>query len=181
MKAFRFGCLVGALLGLFAPQARAQTSKSAPLAKELVAALAAAKLENIAAKDPAAPDIFFAALYMPGLQLLVVSGSYAEPSLLETRIYRKEYRDVYVDLSSASSAATRVLIEDLGSDGVKVKREGKLLPFDSVELGGKRTMFDGDWKKQKLSEEVYMTNFGVADERYAQILTALLAQAKRGS
>ena len=42
-------------------------------------------------------------------------------------------------------------------------------------------MFDGEWKKQKLSEEVYMTNFGVADERYAQILTALLAQAKKGS
>ncbi len=42
-------------------------------------------------------------------------------------------------------------------------------------------MFDGDWKAQKLSEQDYMKAFSAADERYAQILTALLAQLKKPS
>ena len=46
---------------------------------------------------------------------------------------------------------------------------------------GKRTAFDGDWKKQQLSEQEYMKTFSAADERYAQMLTALLAQLKKGS
>ena len=50
-----------------------------------------------------------------------------------------------------------------------------------VEMGGKRTMFDGDWKKQKLSEQDYLKAFSAADERYAEILAALLAQAKKTS
>ena len=40
-------------------------------------------------------------------------------------------------------------------------------------------MFDGDWKKQKMSEQDYMKAFSAADERYTQILTALLAQLKK--
>ena len=48
-------------LSLSAP-ALAQESKSAPLAKQLAAALDAAKLDCIAAKDPSAPDVFVAAL-----------------------------------------------------------------------------------------------------------------------
>ena len=42
-------------------------------------------------------------------------------------------------------------------------------------------MFDGDWKTQQLSEDDYMKAFSAADERYAQILAALLAQAKKTS
>jgi hypothetical protein len=49
----------------------AQESKSAPLAKQLAAALDAGKLDSVAAKDPSAPDVFYAALYFPGAQLLV--------------------------------------------------------------------------------------------------------------
>ena len=52
-------------------------------------------------------------------------------------------------------------------------------PFDIYEDGGKRTMFDGNWKSQKLSEQEYMKIFSAADDRYAQILTALLAQLKK--
>ena len=55
--------------------ALAQESKSSALAKQLTAALEAGKLDCIAAKDPAAPDIFYAALYFPG-SLLVVSDKY---------------------------------------------------------------------------------------------------------
>ena len=164
----------------FSTAASAQESKSAPLAKQLAAALDAAKLDSIAAKDPSAPDIFFAALYFPGVQLLVVSGKYSVPQLLTERLMKKEYRDTYLDLNGASVPATKLFLEDPGADGVKAKREENQ-PFDSYEADGKRLMFDGDWKKQKLSEQDYMKAFSAADERYTQILTALIAQLKKTS
>lgn len=160
--------------------ASAQESKSAPLAKQLAAALDAAKLDSIAAKDPSAPDIFFAALYFPGVQLLVVSGKYSVPQLLVERLVKKEYRDTYLDLNGASVPTTKLFLEDPGADGVKAKREENQ-PFDSYEADGKRLMFDGDWKKQKMSEQDYMKVFSAADERYTQILTALIAQLKKTS
>ena len=160
--------------------ASAQESKSATLAKQLAAALDAAKLDSIAAKDPAAADVFCAALYFPGAQLLVVSGRYSAPQLLADRVSRKEYRDVYLDLNGAAAADTKVFIQDPGADGFKAKRDENQA-FDIVDIAGKQTMFNSDWKAQKLSEQDYMKTFGDADERYAKILTALLAQAKKSS
>ena len=172
--------LVASVCLLPTAAAVAQESKSAPLAKQLAAVLDAGKLDSIAARDPAAPDTFVAALYFPGMQLLVVSGKYAVPQLLTERVGRKEYRDVYLDLNGASVADTKVFIEDPGADGLKAKREDNQ-PFDQCELGGKRTMFTGDWKAQKMSEADYHKSYSAADDRYTQILTALLAQAKKSS
>lgn len=178
MKAVLRGCLVGALVSMFAHPAAAQESKSAPIAKQLIEAMQAAKLDTIAAKDPSAPDVYIGALYIPGFQLLVISGVYSVPALLDTRITKKEYRDVYLDLNSATAPASRTLIEDLGADGLRAKRETNQ-PFDSVDTSGKQVAFDSDWKKQKISEDEYMKAFETTDERYARMLTALLAQAKK--
>jgi hypothetical protein len=170
---------LAAVLGIgFAAPALAQESKSASLAKQLAAALDAGKLDSVAAKDPEAADVFHAALYFPGMQLLVVSGKYSVPQLLSTRLANKEYRDVYLDLNGAATA--KFFIEDPGADGLKPKRENNQ-PFDQAEMNGKRIMFDGDWKGQKVSEQDYTKAFAAADERYAQILTALLAQLKKTS
>lgn len=174
------GLLSAAFTLSLVPTASAQESKSAPLAKQLVSALEAGKLDSIAAQDPAAPDVFFAALYLPGSQLLVVSAKYTAPQLLTDRLARKEYRDTYIDLNSASVPATKVFIQDSLGDGLKAK-SGDNQGFDVYEDGGKRTMFDGNWKGQKLSEQDYMKAFSTADDRYSQILTALLAQVKKTS
>ena len=180
MKVLAHGCLAGLLaIGVAAP-ARAQESKSAPLARQLADALDAAKVDSIAAKDPAHPDTFVGALYFPGLQLLTVSAAYSAPILLDTRLEKKEYRDVYIDLHSAGTADTKVFVEDLSVDGLKARRDGDR-PFDSFEAAGKRTSFDGEWRQQEMSEEQYMKAFAAADERYAQMLMALLAQLKRSS
>jgi hypothetical protein len=172
------GSLAACLVLSLAGSASAQESKSGPLARQLASALDAAKLDSIAAKDPAAPDVFFAALYYPGAQLLCVSGRYSAPQLLADRLAKKEYRDIYLDLNGAGT--DKVIVEDPGSDGLKAKRETNQ-PFDQVEMGGKRTMFDGEWKAQKLQEQDYLKTYSAADERYAQILTALLAQLKKTS
>ena len=82
------GAILVFALTLPAP-ASAQDSKSAPLAKQLAAALDAGKLDSIAARDAVAPDVFVAALYFPG-QLLVISGKYSVPQLLNDRLGKKE-------------------------------------------------------------------------------------------
>jgi len=174
------GLLVAALVLSIVPAASAQESKSAPLARQLVAAMDAAKLDSIAAQDPAAADVFVAALYLSGSQLLVVSAKYTVPQLLTERLIKKEYRDTYIDLNSASVPASKVFIQDSLGDGLKPK-SGDNQPFDVYEDGAKRTMFDGNWKNQKLSEQDYMKIFSAADDRYSQILTALLAQVKKTS
>lgn len=156
----------------------AQDSKSAALAKQLATALDTAKLDCIAAKDPASPDVYIGVLYIKGFQLLTISAQYTAPTLLDARIGKQEYRDVYIDLNSAGSPGSKVFVEDLGIDGLKARREDNQ-GFDSVEMSGKRTSFNNDWRSQQLSEEDYMKAFSAADERYAQMLTALLTQLKK--
>ena len=98
-----YGFVIGLLTLCLAVPASAQDSKSAALAKQLAAALDAAKLDSIAATDPVASDAFAAALYYPGMELLVVSGKYSVPQLLTTRITNKDYREVYLDLNGAAT------------------------------------------------------------------------------
>src|SRR5256885_8194332 len=150
--------------------ASAQDSKSSPLARQLAAAMEAGKLDSIAAKDAAANDVFVAALYFPG-QLLVISGKYSVPQLLNERLGKKEYRDVYMDLNGAAAAGSKIFIQDPGADGLKAKRDENQA-FDIVEIGGKQTMFHSDWKAQKLSEQDYQRAVGGAGEGCARVFPA---------
>jgi hypothetical protein len=154
-----------------------QTTKSAAAAKDLAQALDGAKLEAIAAADPAEPGTFVAALYFPGSQILVVSAKYAAPSLLTDKIAKQNYRDVYIDLNSASVAGTKVFVIDTNVDGLIAKPDDGQ-GVDQWEQGKTQVSFDGQWKKAKMSEEDYMKAFAAADERYAHILQVLTTQAK---
>lgn len=180
MKTVALGCLTGVLALMCSGVALGQESKSTPIARQLAAALDAAKLDSIAAKDPSNPGVYIGALYLPGLQLLAIAAQYSAPQLLDARLVKHEYRDIYIELNSAASPGSKLFVEDLGIDGLKAQRE-KDGPFDSLEDNGKRTAFDSDWDKQKLSEQEYLKIFAAADERYAAMLTALLAQLKKGS
>jgi len=155
----------------------AQTSKSAPLAQELAKLLDAGKLEAIATRHGNEPDRFMAALYFPG-QLLIVSAKYAVPPLLVDQLQKKNYRDIYVDLSGASFPDSRVFIEDVGADGLTVEKE---IGPDSFERGPKtRWIFNGQWRRQQMaSEDEYRKNHAVADAEYAEILTALILHVKK--
>jgi hypothetical protein len=178
MQRVVFSSLVALTVLSVAAPAFSQESKSSALARELATTLDGAKLDSMAANDPSAPDTFVAALYFPGLQLLVVSARYSAPQLLNDRLTKREYRDTYIDLSSASVPSSKVFIEDLGADGLKAKHDDNK-GADTYELAGARTVFDGDWKKQKMAEADYMKAFSAADDRYVQMLTALIAQARK--
>ena len=177
-KAIAGACL--AVVFALAPSrnALAQDSESARAAKQLAAALDAAKVDAIAAKDPTRPGTYIAALYFSGAQLLVISAQYSAPVLLDAKLGKKEYRDIYLDLYGAPMAGTKVFIEDFGPDGLKAKPENDSAP-DSYEASGKRTAFDGNWNAQKLSESEYQQTFTAAGGLYAKILTALLDQLKK--
>jgi hypothetical protein len=172
--------LIVAGLCVMSTAAWAQESKSAALAKQLGAALDAAKLDSIAARDPMAPDAFSAALYFGGAQLLVISAKYSAPQYLVDRLAKKEYRDVYMDLNGAAMPNTKTFIQDGGADGLKPKNADNQAA-DVYETGGKELVFDGDPKKQKMSDQDYQKAFADADAKYSQILTALLSQIKKPS
>ena len=105
--------LAGALALTVSATALAQESKSAALAKELSAALDAAKLDSIATKDAVKADVFYGALYFPNTQLLVVAAQYSAPLAMNERLAKKDYREAYLDLSSASVPGSKVFIEDV--------------------------------------------------------------------
>jgi hypothetical protein len=151
--------------------------QSRAAAKRLGDVLDRQKLDSIAAPDPDRPDTFIAALYFPGAQLLVVSAQYAVPQLLQTRLANREYRDVYIDLNSASVTGTKIFVMDQGADGL-VARPDESQGADTWEQGNKTMTFDGDWRSASMSEQDYMQAFEAADQQYARLLTLLADYAE---
>lgn len=165
---------------LLAPRpSLAQESKSAPLAAELCKLLDAQKLDSVAARQVG--DQYVGALYFSGAQLLVVKGKFPSASRMDDLLTKKEFKEVYMDLSGASDQQTRQFVMDLGANGLRFKREDDQ-PFDTVDVGSKTYRFDGEWGgKAKITEEEYRKAYAQIDEEYAQMLQALIAQLKKPS
>jgi len=144
---------------------------------ELAKMLDALKLDAVAAKIEG--DQYVGALYFPGSQLLVVKARYIVPERMDAQLQGKNYRDVYIDLNSASIKDTKVLVADLGANGLQPGRRNQ--PYDTVDSGGKSFAFDGDWGKAKISEQEYTKTFQTSDAEYTRMLEALVAQLKKTS
>jgi hypothetical protein len=145
---------------------------SSPLAHRLAAALSAAKLDAIAAPDPADPDRFVAALFFPGSQLLVVTARYPAPDLLKREIEHKNYREVYAALHGASVAETKFFVQDIGADGLHTESNASV---DVIyENASHQTVFNGAPAEQGLSKAEYRKKLDEADQRYAHMLQLLL-------
>ncbi len=174
---FTSAAAAGLMLILLPSSAAAQGSKSAAVAKELIQVMDQKKLDSIAAKLPGAEGHFAAALYFPNVQILVISGHYSAPQLMEPRLAGKQYRDTYMELSGTVTPNTKVFVQDMGEPGLSQKKQENM--YDTWNQAGKIVMFDGDPDKQKLSDAEYQKTFSAADEEYARILGALLAEAKK--
>jgi hypothetical protein len=116
---------------------------------------------------------------IPGVQLMVVGAKYPAPPALDAKLQTKAYRDIYLDLSGAG-LEQRVYIEDAAADGLKVRRRNDSDPIDRAEVAGKQIVFDYDFKRQKMSLDDYLKTFESADDRYSNLLHALIAQIKKG-
>lgn len=159
--------------------ALAQTPASAAAAAELVTLLQARQLDAVAARHPSRPNTYVAALHFPG-QLLVVVAEYSVPALINEKLLRGDYRDVYIDLNSASDPATKTLVTDMGADGLQPRRRGSDDPFDMQDMPTASIRFDGRWRDQKLSEQEYMKIYTESEQAYAEALRALVAELKAG-
>ena len=153
-------------------------SQSAEAAKQLAAALTQHKLDAIAAHDPDDPDRFIAALYFPGVQLLVVSARYPAPSLIESKLAQKQFRDVYLDLQSSPVTGSSMFFQDMNADGLCTDRSQAA----DVMYNGSATptIFDAAWEKRKISEKAYEQQYTVADQQYRRLLEILLTQLEPG-
>lgn len=171
--ATRIACLA-LLFTAAAVPVPAQSPASAQLAKQLVTTLAGR--DAIAARDPQAPDRAIAALVFPDSQLLVISAPYADAAGLDALLSHKMYREVYSALQQPSFNQGKVFFQDLGADGLQPESVDIM-----YEDGKTQTIFDGNWKKQKLSEAEYQKRVKSAEERYARMLTALIDRARSGS
>lgn len=177
VRAFR--TIAVAVLVLAPLTAHAQDSKSAALAAELTKLLDAAKITEVAAKLSTA-DQYVGAMYVPGSQLLVVAAKYPSAPRMTYLLNEKNYKEMYLDLSSATDPKTRIFIMDLGANGLRFKRENNQ-PYDTVDRDGRSVAFDGEWGRAKISEDEYRKTFSATDEQYSEMLQSLIAQLKKPS
>ena len=176
----KFALLSLAVCAVAATPARAQEPKSAAPAKELAELLSSRKIESIAARMPDSLEEFVGALNFPG-QLMVVWAKTSAPSVVNEKLLKKEYREVYIDLNSASIVDTRHFVTDLGPDGLRARPEKGQGPADTHDLGTKSMRFDGNWREDKMSEADYMKAYAAADEAYARAIRALIDELKKSS
>ena len=172
--------LFAAFTTVFTVGAAAQEPQSAAPAKQLAELLAAKKLDSIAARMPNSQEEFVGALSFPG-QLMVVWAKSSAPSYVNEKLIKKEYREVYIDLNSASITESRHFVTDLGPNGLRARPEQRQGPADSHDLGTKSMRFDGSWREDKMSEAEYMKAHAEADAAYAKAVQALIDEIKKSS
>lgn len=175
--------LAAAFVGVVAtaPVSARQTPTQSPaLAKELVAELAKKKQECIIAKDPEVAGQYIAALHLPGVQLLVVSAKFADPASMEFRMFSGDCMNGYADINAAVTATDRIIINDLGADGL-VAMPKKDAPRDGYTHGGKEMKLDGNsgaLKAAKITADDFQKTFNEAEQAYSTYLKLLIARLK---
>jgi hypothetical protein len=172
------GLALAAVLVLAPAVATAQDSKSATSVTELVKMLDSMKLDSFAVKG-SVPNEYVGALYFPGSQLLVVSAKFDTPWRADSLLDQKNYRDLYIELNSASLPQTKVFVSDIGANGLRAKKDGSA--YDTADVSGKTYNFDGDWKKAKITEDDYTKAYSSSDDQYVQMIQKLLAGLKKPS
>jgi hypothetical protein len=161
--------------------AQDHAGESGAVAKELAALLHESSMDAVAAADPKRPGHFAAALLLPGPQLLAISAGHPDPARIQRAIAARNYRQAYTDLHTQGTRVDRRFIQDLQADGLRPSAEANQ-PFDIVRSNGvTETVYDGDWKRQKLTEQTYQDRFSESDRDYAEVLRLLIAAVQRDS
>ena len=161
-------------LGAVLATAAGVAQSSPDLAAELVRLMNERKVTAWSARDPADEGRFVAAM-LTGQQLLVIRARYSAPALLRERILKSEHQQVYGDLHSAGDRPGRVFVIDSGADGLKLSRDSSDVCWRDAET---QTIFNLDWKGQKLKEADYRRRFEDDDKSYAEMLSTLISAIK---
>ena len=155
----------------------AKPSKSSVQAAALAKQLAQSKLQYIAARIRRNPADSWPRCTCRGPSSLIVSARCGAPALLNEKVLLGKFQDAYIDLNSASEAATRIIVEDLRADGFALAKSKDMMR-DSFEANGKRVIFDFDWRKQKLTQAEHSAP-SKPPMRNARMLELLIAEAQK--
>ena len=140
---------------------------SATLARSLATALQAHHLDAFAAPIPGTQDEFAAALFYPGVQLLVVSARYPVPAAIQAELAAGKYRDVYQALQSSAIRESKLFVQDMGADGL---RTGATQTPDVVyQQVVHQTVFNGD-----VQSATYRQQLSQIDPAYSRTRRALV-------
>jgi hypothetical protein len=156
------------------PAAPAEIPQSSILVKQLVTAMSALKLDAIAAKDPAEPGRFVAALAYPGVQVLVISSRHNALDYVTMQLGKREFRSVYEELQRGVPEG-RLFFHDMGCDGF-VRNDSIDIFYEGPTA---QTLLDGDWGSQSLTETAYRIKQKAAEAQYVHALRVLLDAAKK--
>ena len=148
---------------------------SPALVKQLASSMAARQLEAIAVPDRYEPGRYVAALVFPDVQMLVISGRVESSAVLVGHIEAKRFREAYLELHRAA-AEDRIFIHDMGCDGLQEQVADSDIFYEGASG---RTIFDGNWNAQSLTEEAYWRKQEQADEKYSRALALLLDGVRR--
>lgn len=150
---------------------------SSDAASALVSLMKAQGLDAIAAQDPEDPDRFVAAMLVPDVQLLVVAAKSTAPDYLRTQLAQRQFRNAYSALFSGAVPETKLFFQDMGCDGLK--QDGETIDI-LYERGTDQVVFNGDWKRQKMSRSAYDEKMRAAEFKYTRILALLGASLGAG-
>ena len=168
-----FAALVFLTLSGVAVRGDGDEGLSAAPASALKARLEQLKLDAVAARDPDEPGRYVAALYVPGIQLLVVSAPYPLPSAMDKKVAAAQYMDVYMDLQGLRDRSASFFVEDMLADGLRPPSNPDLACDTTTSNGAAPVVFNGKWASQQLTQEEYEAKFKRDDERYARMLNVL--------
>jgi hypothetical protein len=104
---------------------------------------------------------------------MVMSTRHKAAEYLELQIGKRQFRDVYMSLQDGI-AEGRLFFHDLGCDGFGT---GDLDIFYEGAKG--RTLLDGNWMAQGLTEAEYTEKRRAAEEKYVRALSTLLEAVKK--
>jgi len=181
MKRFLSAGLIAFFFATLAlvPLSAQNPSQSAAPAAAVKALLAQLKLDSIAAKDPAEPGRYVAALNIPDSQLLVISAPFSAPAAMDRLIADGQYMDAYQSLQAVVSHKGHFFVIDMANDGLTRVNEPDQA-FDSTSIDGATPIqFDGKWGEQKLNEAAYNAKFAKDDARYARMLKILATELRK--
>jgi hypothetical protein len=169
----------GVLIGSVSLAAAAGSPEQSPKsAAGLVTLMKSRGLSAVAAADPQSPGRVVAAMLIPDVQLLVVGAKSTAAPYLESEIAQGQYADVYAMLNSTAVPETKIFFQDMGCDGLTSTDDSIDVMY---ERGTAQTIFDGDWKRQKMSKQDYEDKLQKADSEYNRMLTLLAEHLEAGN
>ena len=112
---------------------------------------------------------------------MVVWAKTSAPSVVNEKLIKKEYREVYIDLNSASITETRHFVTHRVLTGCGIVRNSGRGRPTLTDPRAKSMRFDGNWREDKMSEADYMKAHAEADEAYAKAIQALIDELKKSS